>query len=208
MAYNPIDVTAGKGDTTLGPIWWKPGALEEDIDFSFDPTSAESIAAGWVKLGEGHTDGIDSAQEADGTDKMVWGAKNLGTTYTNFKDTLTARLASATDNDALKAVFGVNSIEALSGSVSGIRLNVRNRQPETGSWLFMMKTDDGRRWWVVISNGQADINITRSMGDEDIVVMETVVNCLQSPGSDVTHYELIEKPESETEEDPEEVPEG
>ena len=83
---------------------------------------------------------------------MVWGATNLGTTYTNFKDTLTARLASATDNDALKAVFGVNSIEALSGSVSGIRLNVRNRQPETGSWLFMMKTDDGRSWWVLIMN--------------------------------------------------------
>lgn len=201
MAYNPIDVTTGKADTVAGPIWFKPGVLEEEIDFTFDPASVENAAKGWSKLGEGSTDGVESSQEMDSNDKRVW-SKSLGTTYSNFRDLLTVRLASATDNDALKAVFGINSVTALTGGVSGIRLSVRNRQPETGAWLIQMKTDDGRRWWIVVKNGQADPNITRSMGDEDIVVMETVVNALVDE-NDESHYELIEKPASQVPVDPE-----
>lgn len=196
MAYNPIDVTTGKANTLDGPIWFKPGELEEEIDFSFDPSSAEAQAEGWVRLGEGSTDGVESAQEMDSNEKRVW-SKNLGTTFTNYRDTLVVRLASATDNDALKAVVGVNNVKALTGAVSGIRVSFRNRQPGIGAWLIQMKTDDGRDWWIVVRKGQVDPNITRSMGDEDIVVMETTVNALEDNTGE-THYELIEGQYAET----------
>lgn len=190
MAYNPIDVTTGKANTLDGPIWWKKGALETEIDFSFDPSSAAAKAEGWVRLGEGSTDGVESAQEMDANEKRVW-SKNLGTTFTNFRDTLTVRLASATDSDALKAVVGVDNVTALTGAISGIRVSFRNRQPEIGAWLIQMKTDDGRNWWIVVPNAQLDPNITRSMGDEDIVVMEATINALEDSTGE-THYEYIE----------------
>lgn len=190
MAYNPIDVTTGKANTIDGPIWFKPGELTEEIDFTFDPSSAESVAAGWVRLGEGSTDGVESSQEMDSNEKRVW-SKNLGTTFTNYRDMLTLRLASATDKDALKVIVGVNNVEDLAGAISGIRVSFRNRQPEVGAYLIQMKTDDGRNWWIIVRKGQADPNNTRSMGDENIIIMETVINALEDSTGE-THYELIE----------------
>lgn len=182
MAYKAIDVTSAKANLQEGPIWWKEGALEEEITLGFIPTAEE----GWFQLGEGGTDGVESAQSADGTDKQVW-SKNMGTTYGNYKDILTVNMASATDTDMLGAVLGSDAITTVTG---GKKIQFGSKQPKVGTWLIKMTTDDGRPWDYVVPRGQVDPNISRTMADEGIVVVAAAVTALPDNEGN-THYELM-----------------
>ena len=199
MGYNPLDVSTGKGDTLIGPMLWNPTVqLEEIEDFDFSFPANE----GWVKLGEGHTDGIDHTQEADSLDKQVWGSKSLGRTYSNFVDTVTARFVSWTDEDVRKCLFGENQVMSSNGVT---RVYVTNRTPEYGTFVFLTKTDDGRKQWLVVPRGQVDPNLSVTMGDGDITMAETTilatVATITRDGEEreASSYYIYESAESSTE---------
>lgn len=185
MAYNSIDVTAGKGDVINGPLWWFQGGYTEEIDLTFNPAET----AGWVQIGEASTDGVDIAQEADKNEKRVWGNKSLGSSYSNFTSTLTVRHASSTDADLLKVMYGKDNVVSDGGT---LKITVKSRQPEVGTMIVMGVTDDGRKRWQVVPKAQPDLNLTYSWGDEDIVVIEAVYDCI-SDAEGVTDYQLIEE---------------
>lgn len=186
MAYNAIDVTTGKGDTLYGPLFWFDGEYTEELDFTLDPKTEP----GWVQIGEASTEGIDVEQEADKIVKMVWGKKNLGANYSNFKDTVLVRHASSTDPDVLGVIYGKENISKVNGK---IQLKVKNRQPSNGSLLVMAVTDDGRKNWIFIQKAQPDLNLSYTFGDEDIVIFEVTYDCLQTDDG-TTHIQLIETP--------------
>lgn len=195
MAYNPIDVTAGKGDVINGPLWYSRVPYDKLITLDFDPS-----ANGFVKIGEASTDGFDNSQSADATDKNVWGGKSLGKTYSNFQDSYVIRLASSTDPDVLAMVFGKDNVTKANGAVNTV---VGPRQPTHGSFLIQMITDDGRKSWHYVPAGQPDLNLTRSFSDTEIVIIETTVNALQTVIRDAdtnavlfngTHIEIVEDP--------------
>ena len=185
MGYDNLNVTYGKGNTKTGPIWFNPATPTADLTLAFAP---EQGVEGWVRLGDIETEGITSTQEADSADKFVWGAKKVGTVYSNFKDTVTGTLVSLVDPDVLKVLFGSENVTISNGT---IKTEVKNRQPEKGQFVFMALTDDGRDQWVVVPEGQLDVNLERTWGDEDYVAAEITIGCLEDDNSR-THYELVE----------------
>lgn len=186
MAYNDLNVTAGKGDTVLGPLWWNPTPITTALDLDFDPTAV----AGWVRLGHAMTEGVDNSQEADNSEVIVWGAKTIRVNYTGFKDTVVVRFASSTDPDVLKVVFGADNVSVT--PEGAVKLIVKSRQPEIGTLLIMGVTDDGRKRWIVVHKAQADLNVSRTFSDEDIVSIETTFACLDAGEEAGAHYELTE----------------
>lgn len=185
MAYDPYHVTSSKADTAFGPLWAFDGIYEDEVTDGFDPTAI----AGWVRLGESSTDGVSSEQSADQNDKLVW-TKNLGSTYTNFKDTLTVRFASTLDADVLGFVFGKENIMAGQGFV---RVKVGPRQPSIRSFAVFMRNDDGTGKFIFIKQAQPDLNLTRDFNEDGITIIETVLACLESD-PETTHLEFILKP--------------
>lgn len=196
MAYNAIDVTTFKGDTIHGPLFWFPGGYDGEVDIDFDAKSTE----GWIQIGEASTEGVDINQEADKNPKMVWGAKNLGSIYSNFTSTILVRHASTTDPDLLGVVYGEGNVVVSAGVVD---LSIRNRTPGVGSLLIQAKTDDGRRVIEYVPLAQPDLNLSYTWGDEDVTVIEVTYDCLQL-NDGTTNRRLIER-ESEEPADPEEA---
>ena len=194
MGYNPLDVSAGKGNTTKGPIQYNPNVQTNKISFSTNFTTG-----GWLRLGEGATEGIESTQEATATDKRVWGNKSLGTTFSEFKDTVLTRFASAFDSDVLGVVFGTDNVRVSDEELLTI---VNQRTPGFGTFVWQMKLDDGRDHWLVVPAGQPDPNTTRTFNDSDIVIIETTITAsereiITGVGEDAesflaTHYELTQ----------------
>lgn len=191
MAYDPLDVSAGKGNTETGPIHFNPQEITEKITLSTDFSTG-----GWVRLGEGATEGIESAQSATVTAKNVWGAKNLGNTYSEFTDSLVANYASAFDTDVLKSVFGKDNIKVSADEILTI---VKSRTPDFGTYVFQVKLDDGRDHWLVVPAGQPDPNLTRTFNDSDIVVIQTTlmaaertITVAEGDSFNATHYELTQ----------------
>lgn len=191
MAYNPLDVSAGRGNTVTGPIFYNPEEQTEKLTFSTVFSSG-----GWLRLGEGSTDGIESAQSATVTAKNVWGSKNLGNTFSEFSDTLVANYASAFDPDVLASVFGKENVKVSADEILTI---VKSRTPGFGTYVFQMTLDDGRDHWLVVPAGQPDPNLTRTFNDSDIVVISTTlmaaertITVAEGDSFVATHYELTE----------------
>lgn len=191
MGYNPLNVSAGRGNTTTGPLFYNPTEQLTKLVLGQELTTA----AGWIRLGEGSTDGVESTQSSTVTPKNVWGAKNLGNTFSEFTDTLIANYASAFDPDVLGAVFGRENVIVDANEVLTI---VKARTPGFGTYVFQVKLDDGRDHWLVIPAGQPDPNLTRTFTDSDIVVIATTLMAAErtiTDGEDeyvVSHYELTE----------------
>ena len=190
MGYNPLNVSAGRGNTKTGPILFNPTVQLTKL------TLGQSFTAGgWLRLGEGSTDGVESAQTSTVTPKNVWGGKNLGNTFSEFTDTLTVNLASAFDTDVLGAVFGQENVQVDEDEILTI---VKARTPSFGTYVIQTVLDDGRAHWIVVPAGQPDPNLTRTFNDSDIVVITTTLMAAEraivngEETLNLTHYELTE----------------
>jgi hypothetical protein len=184
MAYEDFDVTSSQADTAYGPLWAFDGVYTETVDETFDPSSIP----GWLRLGQSSTDGVTSEQASDQTDKLVW-TKNLGSTFTNFKDTLVVRFASTLDVDVLGFVFGKQNVTV---SGNAVHVKVGPRQPAIRSFAVFMKSDDGSRKFIFIQKAQPDLNMTRDFNEDGITVIETTLACLES-APETTHEEFTLK---------------
>lgn len=196
MGYNPLNVSAGRGDTRTGPMWYCEEEVTEKISLSELFTDPK-----WIRAGEGSTDGVESSQSATVTAKRVWGSKNLGNTVSEFSDTLVANFASSFDSDVLGIVFGSDNVQVGTDEVLTV---VKSRTPPFGTFVFQMELDDGRAHWIVVPAGQPDPNLTRTFNDADIVVTTTTIMCAErtitvtdAETDEVTsfvatHYELTE----------------
>lgn len=184
MARNDKDITAGKGDVVNGPLWVHFGSVNEDVDFSFDFENSSD----WIELGEASTEGVSFSQEADLSEKKVWGDKTVGSLFSNFKDTFTLRLVSTLDADVKRFLYGNENVNVSDESIKTI---IKNRQPEPCGIVIMSATDDGRKKWRCANNSVLDINLSEDWSDEDIVAIEATVTNLsdfENKGS----YEIVE----------------
>lgn len=180
MAKSSSAVTSVQVDNTEGPVYYNP-SITIDVSYSTDFSAA---GAGWLDIGYGSTDGAKIEQKADSKDKKVWGA-NLGTTYSNFKDTATIHAASYRSKNTLGVIFGAGNVDSTNGV---IHVKVRSRQGTKGTFVIVGRDDDGNKMlWIY--RGQTSPEVSYDLKEDDIISYDlTISGISQSDGTTSEMY--------------------
>lgn len=180
MAKSSSAVTSVQVNNTEGPVYYNASstiAVTYETDFN-------AAASGWIDLGYGSTDGAEIEQKADSSDKKVWGA-NLGTTYSNFKDTATIHAASYRSKNTLSVLFGADNVESNNGV---IHVKVKSRQGTKGTFVIVGRDDDGNKMlWVY--RGQTSPEVSYDLKEDDIISYDLKISGIsQSDGTTSEMY--------------------
>jgi len=178
MAKSSSAVTSVQVEGQEGPVYYNKD-ITANVSYDTDFSSSE-----WLDLGYGSTDGASIEQKADSTDKKVWGS-NLGTTYSNFKDTAVVHAASYRSKNTLSVLFGEGNVESTDGV---IHVNVKSRQGTKGTFVIVGRDDDGGKMlWVY--RGQTSPEVSYDLKEDDIISYDLLINGIsQSNGSTSEMY--------------------
>lgn len=178
MAKSSSAVTSVQVEGQEGPVYYN-NDITANVSYDTDFSSSE-----WIDLGYGSTDGASIEQKADSTDKKVWGS-NLGTTYSNFKDTAVVHAASYRSKNTLSVLFGEGNVESTDGV---IHVNVKSRQGTKGTFVIVGRDDDGGKM-IWIYRGQTSPEVSYDLKEDDIISYDLLINGIsQSNGSTSEMY--------------------
>lgn len=173
MAYKKEDITAfSLKDISSGSLLCVPGGFTTAPDLSWEPSDEPTA----VYLGEVGESGVSVDISADDSPKITMD-RNHGNVYSNLLTTLTFRYASATDRDVLGKAFGSGNTTTIAG---GTKTVFALKQPSSDGYILLGKTDDGRPYHLVVTDGKTDPNISFDLVNTEITVYES--NVMASSG--------------------------